>query len=127
MKKFLIPLGVGVVVFGAVTAFAASLTVNTTSLGSGNATVASCNSSASVSYNTAPTTNAKTYDVTTAPVASASGCSGMAVRVTLLGASNVSLGEKTATLDSSGSALPDFTSLTVPATDVVGVAVVITG
>ena len=127
MKKFLIPVAVGVVVFGSVTAFAASMTVSGTSLGAGNATVAACNSAANVIYNAAPTTNAKTYDVTTAPVTSAASCAAMSYRVTLLGASNVSLGEVSGTLTGTGTASPDFTSQTVPAVDVVGVAVVISG
>lgn len=127
MKKFLVPAVAGVVVFGAVTAFAATLTVNTNSLGSGTATVASCNSSAVVTYNTAATTNAKTYDVTTAPVTSAATCSGKSYKVTLLGASNASLGEITGTLNTSGAATPDFTSLGIAAEDVVGVSVVISG
>ena len=126
MKKFLIPLGAGIVVFGAVTAFAATLNVTGTSLGAGNATVASCNSSASVTYTTAATTNAKTYRVATAPVTSAVACAGLAYKVSLLGASG-SLGEVTGTLDSSGAAAPDFTSANVAAQDVTGVAVVITG
>ncbi|MDQ1684229.1 MAG: hypothetical protein QOC82_966 [Frankiaceae bacterium] len=130
MKKFLLPIGAGVVVFGGVTAFAATLNVNSTSLASGNATVSSCNSAAAVTYATTPTTNAKTYDVTTASVTTSgtgSGCASMAYKVTLLGANNASLGEKTGTLDASGAGSVDFTALTVPASDVVGVAVVITG
>ena len=130
MKKYLLPIGAGVTVFGAVTAFAATLTVNSSSLGAGNATVASCNSAAAVSYSTTPTTNTKTYDVTTAAVSTSgtgTGCANMAFRVTLLGAGNVSLGEKTGTLDGTGAGTADFTSLTVPASDVTGVAVVVTG
>ena len=130
MKKYLLPLGAGVAVFGSVTAFAATLSVNGTSLGAGNATVASCNSTASVSYGTTPTTNTKTYDVSTATVTTSgtgAGCADMAFRVTLLGAGGASLGEKTGTLDSSGAGAVDFTSSTIAASDVTGVAVVVTG
>jgi hypothetical protein len=130
VKKYLLPIGAGVVVFGGVTAFAATLTVNSSSLGSGNATVASCNSAAAVSYSTVPTTNTKTYDVSTAAVTTSgtgTGCANMAFKVTLLGAGNASLGEKTGTLDGTGAGSVDFTTLTVPASDVVGVAVVVTG
>lgn len=130
MKKYLLPVGAGVAVFGSVTAFAATLTVNSSSLGSGNATVASCNSAAAVTYNTTPTTNPKTYDVSTASVTTSgtgSGCATMAFKVTLLGANNASLGEKTGTLDATGAGSVDFTTSTVPASDVVGVAVVVTG
>ena len=130
MYKYLLPIGVGVAVFGGVTAFAATLTVSNTSLGAGNATVASCNSAAAVSYGTTPTANAKTYDVSTATITTSgtgTGCANMAFRVTLLGAGNATLGEKTGTLDSNGAGSVDFTSLTVPASDVSGVAVVVTG
>jgi len=130
VKKFLLPLGAGVVVFGAATAFAATLSVNGTSLGAGNATVASCNSAATVSYSTVPTANTKTYDVSTASIATSgtgAGCANMAFKVTLLGTGGASLGEKTGTLDGTGAGSADFTSLTVPASDVTAVAVVITG
>lgn len=130
MKKFLLPLGVGVVVFGGATAFAATLSVNSTSLGAGNATVASCNSAATVSYSTVPTTNAKTYDVSTASITTSgtgTGCANMAFKVTLFGANNTTLGEKTGALDGTGAGSVDFTSLVVPASDVTGVAVVVTG
>jgi len=130
VKKYFIPAAAGVVVFGGVTAFAATLTVNSSSLGSGNATVASCNSAAAVAYSTTPTTNAKTYDVSTATVTTSgtgTGCANMAFKVTLLGANNATLGEKTGTLDANGAGSVDFTTATVPASDVVGVAVVVTG
>jgi hypothetical protein len=130
VKKYLLPVGAGIVVFGSVTAFAATLTVNSSSLGSGNATVASCNSAAAVTYNTTPTANTKTYDVSSAAVTTSgtgAGCANMAFKVTLLGASNTSLGEKTGTLDGTGAGSVDFSTLTVPASDVIGVAVVVTG
>jgi hypothetical protein len=126
-KRFLIPAVVGVVVFGAVTAFAATLTVNTKSLGAGNATVTSCNASASVSYSTSYASTLPGYKVTTAPVASAAGCATMAYKVTLTNASNTSLGEATGTLDASGNATPDFSASNVPASSVAGISVVITG
>jgi hypothetical protein len=126
VKKFLLPLGAGVVVFGAATAFAATLTVNTNSLGAGNATVDSCNSSATVTYDTAATSGGS-YQVTTAPVTTAATCNGKSFKVTLLGDNSASLAEVTGTLDSSGAASPDFSSSSIAAHDVVGVAVVITG
>ena len=126
-KRFLIPAVVGVVVFGAVTAFAATLTVNTKTLGSGNATVASCNASASVTYNTTYSATLPGYKVTTAPVTSAAACATMAYKVTLTGASNTSLGEVSGTLDATGTASPDFSASNVAASAVTGVSVVITG
>lgn len=127
MKKFLIPAVAGVTVFGAVSAFAATLSISSTSLAAGNATVASCNASANVTYTTTATTNAKTYQVATAPVSSAATCAGLAYKVTLLGAANASLGEVSGTLDGAGAATPNFASAGIAAQDVVGVAVVITG
>ncbi len=127
MKKYLVPLVAGVTVFGAATAFAATLSVTSGGLAAGNATVASCNASAAVTYTTAATTNAKTYKVSTAPVTSAIACAGLSYKITLLGASNASLGEATGTLDGTGADAPSFASANIAAQDVVGVAVVISG
>jgi hypothetical protein len=127
VARFVVPAVVGVVVFGSVTAFAASLTVNSKSLGSGNATVASCNTAVSVSYNTAYASTIPGYKVTTAPVTSAVGCATMAYKVTLTGAGNTSLGEITGSLDASGNATPDFTTSNISAALVTGVSVTITG
>ena len=134
-KKYLLPIGVGVVVFGAVTAFAASLTVNTKGLGAGNATVGTCNSSASANYvSTLATsgTNKGKYVVTggtlTTDGLSPSACKGMSYKVTLLDSVNVSLGEATGTLaDPTGDATLDFSSTSPVTSGVVGVAVVIAG
>lgn len=134
MKKYLLPLGAGVVVFGVATAFAASLSVTSPGLSAGNATVAACNASAAVTYNTAMSTgtNAGKYVVTTAPVTTGTGCKGLTYKVTLLDASDGSLAEQTGTLDATtgnatGAAAPDFTSSDIKASDVYGVAVVIAG
>lgn len=129
MKKYLLPIAVGVVVFGAVTAFAASLTVNSSSLAAGNTTVAACNTHASVSY--APTASGTGFQTGTAtvtitpddPTNQPTPCDGMAFKVTLLGASNSVLATQSGTLSgNSGTA-----SFTADAATVSGVAVVITG
>ena len=125
--RFLAPLVVGVVVFGAVTAFAASLTVSSKSLGSGNATVATCNATAAVTYNVGYSATLPGYKVTTAPITTAAACTGLAYRVTLTGAGNTSLGEVTGTLDSSGGGSPDFSASNIAASGVTGVSVVISG
>ena len=116
----------GLAIFGAVYAFAASLTVNTSSLGAGSGTVASCNASAAVSYNTAYSAAIPGYRVSTAPVTSAVACANMAYRVTLTGAGGA-LGEVAGTLDAAGAAAPDFTAANVNAAGVTGVALVISG
>ncbi len=126
-KKYLVPVVAGVAVFGAVSAFAATLTVNSKSLGSGNATVASCNASANVTYNTAYVSTLPGYKVSTTPVATAATCTGMTFKVTLTGASNASLAELTGTLDATGAAAPDFSTPVIAAASVTGVSVVITG
>jgi len=114
-------------VFGAVTAFAASLTVSSKSLGAGNATVSTCNATAAVTYNVAYSATLPGYKVTTAPITTAAACNGLSYRVTLTGAANASLGEVTGTLDASGAASPDFSSSNVTAGSVTGVSVVVTG
>jgi hypothetical protein len=126
-KRFLIPAVAGVVTFGVVTAFAATLTVSSKSLGSGNATVATCNASAQVSYNTAYSASLPGYKVSTTPVTTAAGCATMSYKVTLTGAANASLGEITGTLDGTGAASPDFSSSNIAASAVTGVSVAITG
>ena len=127
MRRFLIIGVVGVAVFGSVYAFAASLTVNSKTLGAGSNTVAACNASASVNYNTVYSATLPGYKVTTAPITSAAACTTMAYRLTLTGASNTSLGEVVGTLDATGAASPDFTASNVAASGVVGVQLVISG
>ena len=123
MKKYLLPLGAGVVVFGVATAFAASLSVNSTSLGAGNATVASCNSNAAVTY--APTgANVGTATVTFS--GTGAGCDTMTAKVTLTGTGALATTPASGTgVVSGGVATVDFSN--VSAALVTGVAVVITG
>ncbi len=127
IARYLLPLVAAVSVFGVATAFAAALTVNSQSLGSGNAGVSSCNASASVTYNTAYDSAVPGYEVTTTPVTSAVACASKAYKVTLTGASNAALAERTGTLDASGNVTPDFATSNVAAANVTGVSVVITG
>lgn len=127
MKRYLVPLVAALFVFGFVTAFASTLNLTGKSLGSGNAGVASCNASATVSYTTSYSSTIPGYKVMTAPVTSAVACAGMAYRVTLTGAGNASLAEVTGTLDSGGAAAPDFSASNIAAANVTGVAVTITG
>ena len=123
----MIPAVAGVVTFGAVTAFAATLGVTSKSLGSGTAGVATCNATAQVTYNTTYSASIPGYKVTTTPVTTSGTCAGMAYKVTLSGSGNASLGEIPGTLDGSGNASPDFSSSNISAQNVTGVSVVITG
>ena len=125
MKRYLVPVLAGVTVFGAVTAFAATLGVSSTTLGSGNDAVTSCNATAAVSYNVGFAAGG--YEVTTAPVTSAAACAAKSYKVTLTDSGGASLAEVTGTLDAAGAAAPDFTSQAVKAALVEGVSVVITG
>lgn len=127
LRRLLLPLLTGVVVFGVVTAFAASLSVTSATLGAGNATVTTCNSAASISWTTTYAASLPGYKVATAPLTTAPGCALLGYKVTLTGASNVSLGELTGTLDTSGSAVPDFSASSISAALVTGVSVAITG
>src|SRR3954451_8725936 len=127
VRRLAIPVVAGLVVFGGVTAFAASLSVSSKTLGSGNATMTSCNATAAVSYTTAYSATLPGYKVATAPVTTAAACTGLAYKVTLTGAANASLGEQSGSLDASGAAAPDFSSLNIAASLVTGVSVVITG
>ena len=126
MKRYLVPVIAGVTVFGAVSAFAASMTLSSTSLGSGDAVVAACNGTAAVTYTTSYEATSKRYKVATAPITTGTGttCATQAYKVTLTGAAGV-LQEVTGTLGADGKAAPAFT--TVFASDVTGVSVVITG
>jgi hypothetical protein len=127
VRRFVVALSAGALVFVMATAFAASISLTGTSLGAGNASTSSCNASAAVSFNTSYSASLPGYKVTTAPVTTAAGCASKAFKVTLSGSSNTSLAEVTGTLDASGNASPDFSSSNVAAANVLGISVVITG
>lgn len=127
LGRLTVPLLAGVVVFGAVTAFASTLTVGSRSLGAGNAAVSACHTAATVSYTTSYSAALPGYKVATAPVTTAASCSGQAYKVTLTGAGGASLGEVTGVLNGSGSATPDFSASNISAALVTGVAVTVTG
>ncbi|HEX4427688.1 MAG TPA: hypothetical protein VHZ96_00310 [Frankiaceae bacterium] len=126
-KRFIAPVLAGVVVFGAVTAFAAGFTVTSKTVVSGNATVSACNAGAAVSYTTAWDATVPGYVVSTAPITTAAGCGLMAYKVTLTGAAGVSLAEQTGSLIAAGSASPNFATNKILAANVVGISVTITG
>lgn len=127
LRKKAVPAALVGVLLTAGVAYAASLTLNTDTLGSGNNTVTSCNASAGVTYNTTYSSTLPGYKVTTAPVTSAVACAGMSYKLTLSGAGNASLAEVTGSLDGTGAASPDFTADDVLASLVTGVRLVITG
>lgn len=130
--RLAVSLTAGLLVFGAATAFATSMTVTADNLGSGNATVLSCTASATVAYNTTYSSAIPGYKITTVSITTATGCAGKAYKVTLTGASNAALGtEKTGTLLSTagneGKVTLDFTADNVSAAAVTGISIVVSG
>ncbi|MEW6473987.1 MAG: hypothetical protein AB1679_17185 [Actinomycetota bacterium] len=139
MKKRLVyGVLVGVTAFAGVTASAATLGgITSTGLGADDVTVASCDTngvstSYTTAYNTTTAAGYKVDDITVAGIADA--CNGKSMKITLVGASNASLGEVTATVAVNSTATPADTSDTVDflatnklAEDVQGIHVVISG
>lgn len=125
VKRLLISAAVAIVVLGAVAGFAASLSVSSTSLGAGNTTVGSCNATASVGYTVSFVGGQ--YVVDTAPVTSNTTCANMSYSVTLTGAGGSTLATVTGTLGTGGSATPSLLADSVPAANVTGVSLAITG
>ena len=92
---------VAIIVFATTFAIAASLTVTSSGLGAGTATVASCDTNGvATSFDTTYSAAAAGYKVTTVHVTGIAtpGCDGLTIKVTLIGAGDASLGEQTATL-----------------------------
>jgi len=127
VKKYLLPLGAGVVVFGVVTAFAATLNVSSSPLGAGNATVAACNDNAAVTYTTSGST-VSTAVVTISGSQASGACDGLTAQVTLTGSSgnlaseNAAIGSTTTDIGTA-----NFASDNIDGSSVTGVSVVITG
>ncbi|MCA1830211.1 MAG: hypothetical protein LC663_01650 [Actinobacteria bacterium] len=125
---------VGLIVFGVVYGFAASMTVTSKTLGAGNTTVAACQAATlSAAYATAYDSTIPGYKVGVVTVSgldttSATNCASKSFRVSLTNSSNTSLGEVTGTTPASGTTFTaDFTSSNVSAASVANVHVVISG
>jgi len=134
MKRVLIAVLVATTVAVGVYAAAASLTVNSDTIGAGNSAVAACQSSAlSVSYATSYSATLPGYRIGTVTVngldtASATNCASKAYRITLTGASNASLGEVSGTTPGSGTSFAvDFSASNIPAASLTGVHLVVSG
>ena len=92
---------VAIVVFATSFAIAASLSVTTNGLGAGTATVASCDTNGvATSFDTSYSSAVAGYKVTTVHVTGIAtpGCDGLSIKVTLIGTSDTSLAEETATI-----------------------------
>jgi hypothetical protein len=127
MKRTLIAMIAGLVVFGGTFAFAASLgTVTTGTVGASGAVVASCDTDGVTTSYGSPTWSAtnKRYEVSTVNVTSINAaCNGDTIKVTLKDTTGASLGEATGSV-AAGAASLSFAS-GVSALSVVGVDVVI--
>jgi hypothetical protein len=134
MKRTVVALVAGLLVFGGVYGFAASLGVGSDTLGAGSSAVAACqagtlNVSYNPGYNPAAPAGYRTTTVNVGNIdTSAGACGAKAIRVTLTGpgASNASLAEQTGTTPSIGTSM-SFSFGGVSASDVTGVHVVISG
>src|SRR5438876_819035 len=133
MKRAIMAIAIGAVVFGTVYGFAASLSVTSASLGAGSTAVAACQSGAlNMTYTPSYQSGLPGYAATTVTVngldLTAPHCGGATIKVTLTGpgASNASLGEQTATLPTSSvTTTQAFTFSVVRASDVTGAHVLI--
>ena len=131
-RRLGIALMVGAITFSIVYGVAASLSVSGNTLGSGTSSVTACDSNGvATSYATAYDSAVAGYEVTTVSITGIAtpGCDGKSMKVTLVGSGDSSLGEQTVTL-ATPAADPttlNFSSANVLASDVVKVAVVISG
>jgi hypothetical protein len=129
-KRLVIAVIVGLTVFATVFAVAASLNLTASSLGAGEATIASCDTDGvATSFDTAFSATAGGYRVTTVHVTGIAtpACDGRSMKVTLMGAADSLLAEQTATL-ATPVADPtniSFTSVNVLASAVLKISVVI--
>ena len=128
MKRIVEVIVAGVIAFSGVYALAASLTVSSSSLGAGTATVAACQSATlNATYTPLTYTAGTGYTAATVTVNNLqSSCYSVPYRVTLYGTGGTSLGEATGTTPATGSTFAAaFTA--VSASSVTGVAVVLGG
>ncbi len=129
MKRILIALLVAGAVFGAVFGLAASLTVNTDTLGAGSATVAACQATPlTVTYATSYVAGSS-YRVGVVTVTGmAAGCFTKPYKISLTGTANAQLAEMTGTTPGSGTSFTaDFSAANINAASVLGVHLVISG
>ena len=129
VKRALIIAIAGVLTFGAVYGFAASLNLTTDSLGAADTTVAACQAGAlTATYTSSYSAGTPGYAVGTVTVTGlAATCYSKAYKITLSGAGNASLGEATGTTPSSGTSFAATFSPAVNAASVTGIGVVISG
>ena len=129
MKKKLIALALGVTAFGGVFAAAAALNVTSTTLGAGEATVASCDTNGiSTAYTSAYSATSGTFEVSAVNLSgiATTSCDGKALTVVLAGAANAALANVTITHASGATDTVTIPS-GVKASEVVGISVQLNG
>jgi hypothetical protein len=129
MKRVGVALVVAGVVFSGIYGLAASLNVSSSSLGSGNIAVAACQAGVlTPSYATTYDSTIPGYKVGVVTVSGqTAGCYTKSFKITLVNASNTSLGEISGSTGSSATFTADFSASPVSAANVTGVHVMITG
>ena len=129
MKRVLFVLVAGVLTFGTIYGFAASLNLNTDSLGAARTVVAACQAGTmTASYTSTYSATAPGYTVGTVTVTGlTSTCWTKAYKITLANGSDVSLGEATGTTPASGTSFTATFTPAVGAAAVAAVNVVISG
>jgi hypothetical protein len=129
LKRALTVALAGVLTFGVVYGFAASLNLTTESLGAANTTVAACQSGAlTATYTSSYSATVPGYAVGTVTVTGlASTCYSKGYKITLSGAGSASLGEASGTTPSSGASFAATFSPAINAVSITGIGVVISG
>jgi len=135
MKRLVLAVAIAAVIFGGVYGLAASLSVNTQTLGAGNTAVAACQATTlTVSYVTAYDSSIPGYKMSTVTVngldtTSGTNCASKAYKISLTGSGNSQLLETTGTTPASGTTFTSssLTSSNILATNVTGIHVTITG
>jgi hypothetical protein len=120
MKRALISLVLATAVFGGVFAFAASLTVNSSSLGAGSGSVTSCDAAVGTTYSNPAFTAGTGYTVNTVTVTGldTTACAGLTVYVTLADSSNANPISGSAAVPGSGTTVNVSLSGSAPASTV---------
>lgn len=129
MKRALTLALAGMLTFGAVYGFAATLNLTTESLGAGDSAVAACQAGQlTATYTSSYAASVPGYAVGTVTVTGlASTCYSKAYKVTLSGSGDASLGEATGTTPASGTSFSATFSPAVDAASITGIGVVISG
>lgn len=124
-QRLVIPVVAGIAVFGTVSAFAASLDLQSQTLGADDAVVVACDATTPIvaSYTTAFAAGG--YGVTRVDLTSPAACVNKAVKVTLTDSLGASLGEVTGTVTATSTTLTLATPVSAAA--VTGISAVIAG